>query len=126
MKIQQTQANVGFGNQYAVYERTIARGLKPLGLPTKAAKREVRRLIQPIGTIEQGYGLLVFREGRVSEDKRAITLLGSHIKGQRKNGGFWSYEGEEFPVEITLPRDAEPETVRQKVLRFLNERRLIN
>lgn len=127
MKIQQTQTNVGFGNQYAVYERTVTKGLKPLGIPTKAVRHEIGRLIQPISTIEQGEGLFIFRQGRVNYDKTAIILSGSHVNGQKKDGAaHLSYDGEGTPVEITFPRNAEPEIIKQRVLTYLKDKLNIN
>lgn len=114
MKIQNTQTNVGFGTQYAVYRKGVERGLKPLGMPTRAARQAVGALIQPIATIE-GDGLFVFSRSRLSPDQKAVTLLGQHL--ERQGGKAASASGS--PVEITLPRNAEPETVKQTVLNYL-------
>lgn len=114
MKIQNTQANVGFGNQYAVYRKGVERGLKPLGMSVRAARQAVGTLIQPIATIE-GDGLFVFSRSKLSADQKAITLLGQHLERQSKNVSPASVSS----VEITLPRNAEPETVKQTVLNYL-------
>lgn len=127
MKIQKTQTNLGFGNQYAIYERTVVEGLKPLGLPTRATKQAIRTLIEPIGGIEQGDGLFVFSHGKVNEDKATITLSGRHITGRRKEGVTSSlYDGEGSPVELTFPIAAKPETVKQTVLSYLANKLGIN
>lgn len=127
MKIQNTQTNVGFGDQYAVYTRAVVKEVRQsLEISKGAAREEVRRLLEPIGKIKNGHGLLDFRNGKASEDKKAITLWGLYIKGRQKGGKDWSYLGEGVPIEITLPRDASPEMIQRKVSRVLNERRLIN
>lgn len=124
MKIQNTKTNVNFKNQYAVYERTVTQGLKPLGWSRKIARKKVGNLIQQIATIE-GDGLFVFRQGRVEKD--TFTLSGEYVQGQRKGkASHLSFDGEGIPVEIKLPQNAEPETVKEKALRFLEERKLIN
>lgn len=117
MKIQNTQTNVRFGNQYAVYRKGVERSLKiPLGMGKREVRQMVGAMIQPIATIE-GQGPFVFSRCRLSPDKKNITLVGKHITEPSKVATLALGS----PVEITLPRNAEPETVRQAALSFLEE-----
>lgn len=126
MKIQNTQTNLTFGSQHAIYERTVAEGLKPLGISVKAAKQEIQRLIQPIDGIQEGNGLFIFKQAKISEDQLNITLFGSHITGQHKDGvSNLAYDGNGLPVEITFPRIAGLEIIKNTVSNYLKNLKVI-
>lgn len=109
MKIQNTQPNLQFGNQYAIYERTARKDLQSLGT-NKIARQTIERLIKPIGYIQQGDGMFVFKNGAVNNDKSIITLSGDYLKGR---------SDEKLPVSIDFRRCAGPQTVQVTVLNYL-------
>lgn len=119
MKIQSVQSNQTFGNQYAVYERTARKGLRPLGT-NKVARQTIQRLIGPIGNIQEGDGIFVFTQGAVNNDQSIITLSGHYVQGRRQEGlSHMSYDGEGQPVAIDFRRCAGPQTVQQTVLNYM-------
>ena len=84
MKIQSTQSNLAFGNQYAIYEGTLRKGLssRPLGNTIRDNIGAIRKTIfEPINKLP-GEGLFVFKEVNVGGDK--FTLSGAYIQGLGK------------------------------------------
>lgn len=120
MKVQTVQSNQTFGNQYAIYERTVRQGLKPLEMTKKDTRQAIRKILQPIGNIQQGDGIFVFKNGAVSNDKSTITLSGHYIQGRHQEGSQQlSYDGEGQPVAIDFRRCAGPQTIQQTVLNYM-------